>query len=424
MSDVLSVDPSSITMISKSLQVWLKTDWMVLSRYCEQLYVGMITLIRGFMRLLLHNAGSRSRTSKKLWLGFIIGICVFVRILAINADAVEVVVIPGQSIGKVAESLVAGDVLRVRKGTYVHGVTLSGLKGNEKKPIIITGEPGVVIEAEGRDGIFLEDCEYMFIEDLTVQGAQRAGILMSSSRHITIRDCHITDNRKWGIQTCLSDYITIERCEISGSELEHGIYFSTTDHPKVVDCRIYDNACCGVHLNGDRNEGGDGLITDGVIRGNFIYENGKSGGAAINMDGAEGMLVRDNMIFNNYAGGITSFHGDGLKAGANNRFLNNVVYFRQNQGRYALQLFGEIKNITVKQNVLVCGKGPVLEFADAPGNELISNDNVYYAYDRERLIQIGDQLMGMEDWRKEGYDKDSVVRKISLSEDEQVRIIE
>lgn len=424
MSDVLSVDPSSITMISKSLQVWLRTDWTVFSRYCEQLYVGIITLIRGFMKLLLHNAGFRSRTSRALWPGFIIGICVFVRILAINADAVEVVVIPGQSIGKAAESLVAGDVLCIRKGIYLHGVTLSELKGNEKKPIIITGESGVVIETEERDGIFLENCEYVSIKDLTVQGAQRAGILINSSRHITIRDCHITDNRKWGIQTCLSDYIAIERCEISGAKLEHGIYFSTTDHPKVVDCRIYDNACCGVHLNGDKNEGGDGMITGGVIRGNFIYENGKSGGAAINMDGAEGMLVHDNMIFNNYAGGITSFHGDGLRAGANNRFLNNVVYFRQNEGRYALQLFGEIKNIIVKQNVLVCGRGPVLEFADAPGNELISNDNVYYAYDREEMIGMGDQFMSMKDWQKEGHDKDSVVRKISLSEDEQVRIIE
>ena len=317
--------------------------------------------------------------------------------------AAEFTLSPEESFDEKARELKPGDVLIVRSGTHRNGWTISGMNGLPTKPITIRGEEGAVLKPEReREGIIFwggGGSSHVVIENLTITGASRAGIIVSGSHHVQIRGCTISSNGVWGIQTCLSDYVTVESCEIFGSVKEHGVYFSTTDHPVVRNCTIYDNQCCGIHMNGDKSEGGDGLISNGLLEGNVIYGNGRLGGAGINMDGVEKTVVKNNLLYANLSGGIVSFVQNGLRSGAGNRVENNTVIFGKGQGRFAVSFVGGSKKIVVRRNILVCGMGPAI-LTDAESlSGLLSDHNVYWTFNDAQLFVIGEERLDLKRWR-------------------------
>jgi hypothetical protein len=237
--------------------------------------------------------------------------------------------------------------------------------------------------------------EYVVLEELTITGAARAGIIGTGMHHVTIRNCTITSNGVWGVQTCLSSDIQVEYCVIPHSREQHGIYFSTTDRPTARGNVIHGNRACGIHMNGDGSEGGDGLIEGAMIVGNRIYGNGKGGGAGINMDGVTRSTVVNNLLYGNLSGGITLFHQNGRETGSYNVFQRNTVYFRRGKGRFGLQISGGCKETTIEGNILVCGRGPALEvdLAALPG--LREKRNVLWTYGRKRVVND----VGLEQWR-------------------------
>ena len=213
----------------------------------------------------------------------------------------DVVVAPGQPLADRVRQLQPGDRLVLKPGIHRESLTLSGLTGTAEAPIMIRGERGAQLQPTGRDGILFwpKPCRHIIIEGIKIDGAARAGIVIANSQHIVVRDCTLGNNGVWGVQTTMSDYITVEDCELYGSKREHGVYFSTTDHPIARNNRIHDNAGCGIHNNGDVREGGDGMITGGLYENNLIYNNGRRGGAAINMDGVEKAIIHNNLCIGN-----------------------------------------------------------------------------------------------------------------------------
>jgi len=326
---------------------------------------------------------------------------------------------PGDSIEDALAALQPGDVLCVGAGVYEEQWLISGLRGTQDDPITIRGMHGSVIRPRtGRDGIIFwggGGSEHVIIDNLTIENAQRAGIIVNGSRHVTVRGCKISNNRVWGIQTVLSDFVTVEQCDISGSREQHGVYFSTTDHPVVRECRIHGNNACGIHMNGDVSEGGDGMITGGVIEGNEISGNGSGGGAAVNMDGVERTLVRDNRIYDNLAGGIAVFHQNGLRTGAGNEIRDNDVRFAPGKGRYALSMTGGAVDTVSVGNVFVSGRSTVVQTDDRSLSGLHSDRNVYYGYGSVPIVTIGSERLSFEQWQmRTGQDRHSRVRRPSL----------
>ncbi|MBN1671852.1 MAG: right-handed parallel beta-helix repeat-containing protein [Kiritimatiellae bacterium] len=346
----------------------------------------------------------------------------------------EYAVQPGQSVAATAKQLKPGDALLLRAGLYRESIELGGLRGNAANPIVIRGERGsvngrrqktgeadpvrqpggdvflpVIIEPGGRDGILLYGgCAHVRIETLQVRRASRAGIVVNGSQDITVRDCVVTDSGTWGIQTCLCDRIAVEACRVQGTRREHGVYFSTTDHPVVRRCTIRDNAGCGIHLNGDRHEGGDGMITGALLEWNVVSGNGRAGGAAINMDGVERAIVRGNLVYGNHAGGIVTFRHDGVRFGAQNVFSNNTVRFGAGRGRFGLYLAGGA-NHTVTHNILVCGAGPAFRVAAESVAGLKSENNVFFAPGSHAAIRLGWRNRTLRDWQaRTGNDAVSV----------------
>ena len=295
---------------------------------------------------------------------------------------------PWASIRHALGHLQAGDTLHVLAGDYSESNVVSGLRGTAEAPITIAGTGSPRIRATGRD-VFLiwNGCGYLTLEGLELAGGRRAGAIVNGSSHITFRDCVIHHNGRWGVQTLLSDHVTVEGCHIYASASQHGIYFSTTDYPTARGNVIHDCAGCGIHMNGDQSEGGDGMITGATIVGNTIYNCGSRGGAAINMDSVEDSLVADNLLYHNLAGGIAAFRQDGRAAGERNRFYFNTVCFEPGRGRYALQLHSGSKNADIKDNILVCGDW-ALDISSAALEGLQCDYNVFVRYDSETPISI------------------------------------
>jgi nitrous oxidase accessory protein NosD len=318
------------------------------------------------------------------------------------AVAATVVVEPGQPVAAKLARLRAGDVLLLKAGRHREGLAVGHLNGTQSSPVWIRGEPGAVIVPAGRDGILLYPgkSSYVVIEGLRVEDAPRAGILVANSHHVLIRNCTLGDNGVWGVQTMGSDHVRVENCEIYGSKQQHGIYFSTTDHPVARGNRIHDNRRCGIHTNGDKGEGGDGMITGALYENNVIYRNGSSG-AAINLDGVEKSVVRNNLIYENRAGGIVSFHSDGDHTGSGNEVTQNTVYFTPGAGRFGLQLRGGARDTVVTDNILVCGRGPALEVDRDSLRGLRSDRNLLLRLSSTAPVELDGGTMTLKEWQAE-----------------------
>lgn len=332
-------------------------------------------------------------------IGYRVLICIVT--LPAVVQAAQLTVAPGQSVGDSLRHLRPGDTLVLRAGQHRGSLTIEQLTGTAAAPITIRGEPGAVIVPSERDGILFypQPSAHVVVEGLKIEHAARAGIIISHGEHITIRNCQLGNHGVWGVQTTMSDYITVENCELYGSQREHGVYFSTTDHPVARGNRIHDNGGCGIHNNGDRREGGDGMITGGLYEQNVIYNNGRRGGAAINLDGVEQSVIRNNLLYNNLAGGIVSFHGDGARGGAQNEFDHNTIYFAPSAGRFGIKL-SEGEACVVTNNIIVCGRGPALDLDPAALRGLRSDRNVLLRLQSAQPLEYNGRPFGLREWQQ------------------------
>lgn len=317
---------------------------------------------------------------------------------------------PWATIAHGAARLQEGDTLVVTNGEYRETVQISGLRGSAEKPVRIEGRPGARLAAAGVDGILLVDSQWVEIAGLAVSGARgKAGIRISGSTHITVRDCSFSDNKRWCVKTGLSDFVTVSNCDVDAGASEQGVYFSTTDHPVLENCRIYGASGCGLHNNADAGEGGDGVITGARFVGNTISGCGRSGGAAINMDGVEESLIGDNLIFDCGAGGIVSFHGDAARGGERNTFANNTVHLPRGQGKYALKITGGSAGNVVKNNILVNGSDSrgAFEMEGGTIEGLLCDGNIFFNLAGKPAIMFDDSFIALSDWREMGFDAGS-----------------
>ncbi len=313
-------------------------------------------------------------------------------------------------ISAAAREVEAGITVLIQPGVYSGGIVVT-TSGRETAPIIFQSiDAGVIIEAnrEGRDAFFINQADYIVIDGLTIQNANRAALRVSLSDHVTIRNSTFTDNGSWGVFTDFSDYTIVENCEASGSQRQHGIYISnSSDYPVIRGNRIHHNSGAGLHMNGDASMGGDGIVSHGVIENNIFYENGNTGGSAINMDGVTDSIVRNNLIYDNHASGISLYQIDGASESHNNQVLNNTIIMANN-ARWALNIQNTQDNKLFNNIVLNNHRtrGSILVNAPiSPGFE--SDYNL--VMDRFASDGTGDLRLSLSDWQSLGFDSNSKI---------------
>ncbi len=311
-----------------------------------------------------------------------------------------------RTLARAAECLEPGDTLLIREGVYPGGVTISA-RGTAARPILIRGESlAAVIEGSGaaRDGLRLEGAAHLTLDRLTVRGAQRAGAYIFRSEHITVSRGKFQDNGVWGIVTSFADDLAIVGNECCGSIKEHGIYHANSgDRFHIAWNIVHDNSGNGIHLNGDPEiEGGDGVLDFGVVEGNTIFRNGRSGGAGINMTHVHDVLVRNNLLYDNLAGGFTVYQDTGAPEQGSKRvaILGNTVYYRPGEGRAPVNIQTTSEQVLVAGNILVSGgeRGGLMVNSDHLPS-IAGDRNIYWGAPSERLVERGDSLWSLERWR-------------------------
>ena len=113
----------------------------------------------------------------------------------------------------------------------------------------------------------------------------------------------------------------------NGQARMHGIYPPTagSDGTTIRGNRIsgITNAESeGIHCNGDLSIGGDGLISDLTIEANTISSSG--GNNAINFDGVQNALIRDNLVMASGHHALRAYAIDAQPVPRNLRVINNT----------------------------------------------------------------------------------------------------
>lgn len=271
-----------------------------------------------------------------------------------NDGAAGTTTAPWRTIQRAADAVASGDTVIVHPGTYAGFIVVAS--GTEAKPIAFVADGHVAIDGTAtaeRDAILVDGGAWIRIEGFTVTRATRAGIAALDCDHVTIRGNHVDQNGKWGVFTAFCDDLVIEDNETSRSSEQHGIYASNSaDRPVIRRNRIWGNAMCGIHINGDISLGGDGVISQAVIEDNVIFDNGRSGGSGINGDGIVDAVIRGNVLDGNHASGVSLYQIDGGAPSTGNQLINNTVRMA-GDARWAVNIQDGSTDNVVRNNILL-----------------------------------------------------------------------
>ncbi len=183
---------------------------------------------------------------------------------------------PWASIQKAANTLLAGDTVFIKAGTYHERVVVqnSGTAGND---VVFSNYQNdeVVIDGTGIswggswNGLFdISGKSYIQIRGLNVVNADYAGFWIEDSDHILIEDCYTYNTFSSGIGVWSSSYIAIRGNEIElacNDGEQECITVASSNH-----CEIYENE---VHHNGQGTNGGEGIDVKQGSHDVEVYKN-------------------------------------------------------------------------------------------------------------------------------------------------------
>jgi hypothetical protein len=283
-----------------------------------------------------------------------------------------------------------GDTVIVRAGVYAGFRASTAGRAHARLTIRAAAGERVVLDRPGPQNrhnstIEIEDfsgrANYWVIEGFEVTGARLHGIDLRNADFVTVRGNRVWGNRRTGIFTGFSESPLIEwnECWENG---EHGVYHSNSaDNPVIRANWLHHNFAAGVHMNGDITlQPGDGQITGAVIEDNVIWANGTGGASGINCDGVSDSIIRNNLLYYNFASGISLYAGDGAEGSSRNLVYNNTIVMAPGS-RWVINIPASSGKPNPTGNVLRnnilwtprANRGSVLVWSAVPG--VVDSDN-------------------------------------------------
>ena len=336
--------------------------------------------------------------------------------------------------------LAPGSRLKLLPGEYP-GLLIENVHGLPEQKVVIQGvgkmadgTPAARVRgdlATARDAVELSRSSNIALENLHISHAARAGIRLNNSHHIEVRHSHLEANGVWGIFTNHANYFTAEANTIIGPAKQHGIYQSNSgDHVRIAGNYIVGFDGAAVHLNGDLIMGGapsvaaDGVISEVEIRDNFFAGNGSGGGSAINLDGAESVVIEDNILVGNKAAGIAVFKDDGA-IGSRNIYAQRNLLVMAPESRWAV-IFNNAgsgsrfsNNVIIAQDkrrgVYLVNNSARVMHSDAEIGVLpfTSDRNYFYSGGNFALLNDSERLE-FRSWQRRGQDNASALLELSM----------
>jgi len=305
---------------------------------------------------------------------------------------------PWKTLQHASDLAEAGDTINVEKGNYSpFKISKSGTKD---LPISFVGDNAIIDAFEGgtRDGIEIKNAKYIRIKGFVVHHANRAGISAVTCSDITIEWNKLVKNQYWGIFTGFCSNLTINNNIAIGSIKQHGIYVSnTSENISVHDNTTHSNNAAGIQLNGDKNMGGKGLITNARVYNNLIYHNGKAGGSALNMDGVQYSKVYNNILYDNYATGIALFKDTGGDGSKYNEIVHNTIVMPKD-GRWCA-LFKVNSSYNIFKNNVCVSRHNYRGAISIDESSLIGFQSDNNAYTPTFTLDGGDSTISLKEWR-------------------------
>lgn len=244
---------------------------------------------------------------------------------------------PWRSIQKAADTLVAGDTVYIKAGTYREAVVPRN-SGSAGQYITYAAYPGDTVILDG-SGIVLDewaglitlfDKAYIRITGLTIQNAgpsrNNAGILLDGSRHILIERNRTYNTASSGIGVWNGEDILID-----GNEVELACNDGEQECITVAGTRGFEVRNNHVHHGGSSTRGGEGIdlkdgSSEGLVYGNHVHDMQRVG---IYVDAwdkyTHHIAVYNNIVHDVAASGmqLASEMGGRLE---NIQIYNNVAY--------------------------------------------------------------------------------------------------
>ncbi len=320
---------------------------------------------------------------------------------------------PWATLQYAADRVRPGDTIHVRDGSY-RGFYLDR-GGTRAAPVHFKAEGQQVrIIQRNRgtpDGINVEGAGFVVIEGFIVNGLPRAGVRGALSPNLTIRRIHADRNGSWGILTGHCDDLAVIDNVVSNSVKEHGIYVANSgDRPIIRGNISYGNRLCGIHINGDVSQGGDGIISRALVENNVVFDNGRGGGSGINCDGVQESIIRNNLLYENHASGIALYRINGAEGSRNNRVINNTVLMASNAG-WAIKIRYQSTDNLVWNNILLTNSrsnGSINIAADS-----LAGFRSDYNIVADRLsTDYGESVLSLKSWSSStGLDRHSLVAR-------------
>ena len=317
---------------------------------------------------------------------------------------------PWKTLFHANKQLKAGDIILINPGNYSINKKLSiRTSGMKERPIIIRGNGGNVVldfsKCNNGNGFEIYFANYINIENLTVLASQKKhsrGIRLTHSKGSVIRDNNVSGAGHANIFCSMSDRILIENNEAFEGQI--GIYVAdSTDYPTVNQNVLYRNSAIGLHMNGDKSSGGDGIISHAIVENNVVYDNGMG----INIDGVNQSVFRNNILYNNRKKGIAFFKGDGAVPSEDNLLIHNTIIMPAGAS-YAVGLnYGAYRNKIYNNIIITRGNVPCFSTTGTSRDLEIKSDYNILAK-RKGIVEIGDNWITLKKWQRLGHDKHSL----------------
>src|SRR6185503_8871965 len=305
---------------------------------------------------------------------------------------------------RLANALQPGDELVLHGGTYSQNSRRAvTAKGTAERPIIIraaAGEEPLLTRPVGnrQNNIEFIDCAHLVIRGLRFQGGS-SGVRFIRGHHVTLEDCEIfeTGNNALTMNSGNCQAFIIRRNHIhhTGLSTTHategeGMYIGCHDG----SCRTTDSLFEGNyihHLRGTSDGGNDGIeIKTGsygnIVRNNVIHDTNigrkypgifvYGGGPGTNVvegnviwNAGEGIqvgsdaIVRNNIIFNCSATGITAAPHAAMPRVRNTMIVNNTIF---NAPVGVRMRWASATNVVFANNAVYCTGGTALDANAGP----------------------------------------------------------
>ena len=236
---------------------------------------------------------------------------------------------PYRTVGRLAQSLHAGEMGCLLDGTYTGDVSIRN-GGTAGSPITVTAAAGAVPSLHGRLEVH-DSANFITISRLRIDGSASNEVTVQIwGDSVTVRDsditnptgsCFIVGSRDYGI--ALRPQIVHNRIHDCGdSRFDHSIYANAVRDGTIADNTIYHTSGWGFHGYKDA----DGTIVerniiDAAGESGILFGGDLSDGTCLSSDG---VVVRDNIITFNEKHGVDEWWG--CAPGKDNVAEHNCVW--------------------------------------------------------------------------------------------------